>query len=108
MSLLLPVDSNGNPIQVLGFEPLGTTKLTVGNTAVRTAQALPDSIQLITVIATGACRFEVGDASVMADPETSPFLYPGIYVDVPLRLGERHVSLIAEADTCIAYVIARA
>jgi hypothetical protein len=108
MDLLLPVDSNGNPIQVLGFEPLGTSKLTVASTAIRTAQPLADATQLITLIATGPCRFEVGDAAVTADPDASPFLYPGIYVDVPLRLNERHVSFIAESEPCIAYVIARA
>lgn len=108
MSLLLPVDDNGNPIQVLGFDRLGTTRLQVGETSVRTAQPLPAGIQMITLIATGPCRFAVGDAAVTADPTASPFLYPGIYVDVPLRRGERHVAFIAEGEACDAYVIGRA
>ena len=108
MSLLLPVDDNGNPIQVLGFDRLGTTKLAVAGASVRTPQPLPEGIQLITIIATGPCRFAVGDASVAADPASSPFLYPGIYVDVPLRRGQRHVAFVAESDACVAYVIGRA
>ncbi len=108
MSLLLPVDDNGNPIPVLGFERLGTTRLAVAQASVRTAQPLPDGTQMISLIANGPCRFEVGDASVTADAVASPFLYPGIYVDVPLRRGERYVAFIAENEDCVAYVIGRA
>lgn len=107
MSLLLPLDDNGHPLQVLGFAPAGTQKLTVGDSSVRTSIALPDHIQLITLIATGPCRFAVGRADVAADPTASPFLYPGIYVDVPLRRDERHVAFIAEAEDCVAFVIGR-
>ncbi len=107
MSLLLPVDDNGNPMQVLGFDRQGTTKLAVADASVRTTQPLPASTQLITLIATGPCRFEVGDASVTADADASPFLYPGIYVDVPLRRDERHVAFVAESEACVAYVIGR-
>ncbi len=108
MSMLLPVDDNGNPIQVLGFSRLGTTKLAVAGSSVRTGEPLPANVQLITLIATGACRFEVGDSGVTADASASPFLYPGIYVDVPLRRGERYVAFIAESDACVVYVIGRA
>lgn len=108
MSLLLPVDDNGNPLPVLGFERLGTMKLMVGESSVRTVQPLPATIQLISLIATGPCRFEVGSAGVAADAIASPFLYPGVYVDVPLRRGERYVAFIAESEACVAYVIGRA
>jgi len=107
MSLLLPLDDNGHPMQVLGFDPGGTQKLTVGDSSVRTPVALPDHVQVVTLIATGPCRFALGQAAVAADPATSPFLYPGIYVDVPLRRGERHVAFVAEAEDCVAYVIGR-
>lgn len=107
MSLLLPVDDNGNPMQVLGFARAGTQKLTVADSSVRTSIALSDDIQVITLIATGPCRFAIGDAAVIADLAASPFLYPGIYVDVPLRRSERHVAFIAEAEDCVAYVIGR-
>ena len=107
MSLLLPVDDNGNPMQVLGFDNTGTQKLTVADSSVRTSAPLPDHVQVITLIATGPCRFAIGTSSVIADLASSPFLYPGIYVDVPLRRGERHVAFIAEAEDCIAYVIGR-
>jgi hypothetical protein len=107
MSLLLPVDDNGNPLPVLGFERMGTIKFAVAEASVRTAQPLPDGTQLISLIATGPCRFEVGDAGVTANAIASPFLYPGIYVDVPLRRGERYVAFIAESEACVAYVIGR-
>jgi hypothetical protein len=107
VSLLLPVDDNGNSLPVLGFDPLGTQKVTASSSSERIPAALDDDIQLVTLIATGPCRFEIGDNAVTADRNASPFLYPGIYVDVPLRRSERHVAFIAEADDCIAYVIGR-
>lgn len=107
MSLLLPVDDNGNPLPVLGFDPLGTRKIAVSGSSSRIAAALDDELQLVTLVATGPCRFEFGDVAVTADRDASPFLYPGIYVDVPLRRSERYVAFIAEDADCIAYVIGR-
>jgi hypothetical protein len=107
MSLLLPTDDNGNPFAVLGFEYRGTQRLAVDAGSVRNADPIPAYIELVTIIATGACRFEIGDATVTADPATSPFLYPGYYLDVPLRAGERHIAFIAEGEPCQAYIIAR-
>lgn len=107
MSLLLPVDDNGNPLPVLGFDPLGTRKMAVSGSSARLPAALDDELQLVTLVATGPCRFEFGDVSVIADRDASPFLYPGIYVDVPLRRSERYVAFIAEDEDCVAYVIGR-
>ncbi len=107
MSLLLPVDRNGNPIHVLGFDYRGTQKLTVSQQSTRNANAIPADIELVSIIATGLCRFEVGDASIVADANTSPFLYPGQYLDVPLRRGERHIAFVAEDEACYAYIMGR-
>jgi len=108
MSLLLPLDDNGNPMQVLGFLPRGTRKLAVGAASTRLDTPLDADLQLVTLIATGPCRFAIGDAEVTADLDDSPFLYPGIYVDVPLRHDERQIACIAEAEDCVVYVIGRA
>ena len=108
MSLLLPVDDNGHPINVLGFDYRGTQKLSVTATeSVRNPAPVARDIQLITLIATGPCRFEVGDQTVTADAGASAFLFPGQYVDVPLRRGERYVAFIAEGADCAAYIIGR-
>ncbi|GBD43737.1 hypothetical protein HRbin40_01217 [bacterium HR40] len=107
MSLLFPLDDNGHPVPVLGFDYRGTQKIAVTSTSTRTPQPIPSDIELVTLIATGPCRFEVGDATVTADPVSSPFLFPGIYVDVPLRRGERYLAFIAEGADCEAYVIGR-
>ena len=107
MSLLLPVDDNGNPLPVLGFDPRGTRKVSVSTSSVRIPAALDGDLQLVTLIATGPCRFEIGGGAVTADRDTSPFLYPAIYVDVPLHHRERYVAFIAEDEDCIAYVIGR-
>ena len=107
MSLLLPLDDNGHPIAVLGFHYRGTVKLSVTRTSARNPAAVPADIDLVTLIATGPCRFEVGDAAVIADAATSPFLFPGQYVDVPLRSGSRFVAFVAEDQACAAYIIAR-
>jgi hypothetical protein len=108
MSILLPVDDNGHPISVLGFDYRGTRKLSVTpDASTRNATPVAGDIELVTLIATGPCRFELGDAQVTADKDTSAFLYPGQYVDVPLRPGERYVAFIAESTACEAYIIGR-
>jgi hypothetical protein len=108
MSILLPVDDNGHPINVLGFDYRGTRKVSVTAAAsVRNTTAIAGDVELVTLIATGPCRFEIGDAQVTADKDTSAFLYPGQYVDVPLRPGERYVAFIAETTSCEAYIIGR-
>ncbi|HET6468673.1 MAG TPA: hypothetical protein VFG43_09875 [Geminicoccaceae bacterium] len=107
MSTLLPVDDNGNPIAILGFDYRGTRKILVGAGSARNQEPIPADIEIVSLIATGACRFEVGDATVTADAETSPFLYPGQYLDLPLRRGERHVAFVAEGADCEAYIIGR-
>jgi hypothetical protein len=107
MSTLLPVDDNGNPMSVLGFDYRGTRKLAVGSESVRNAEAIPSDIEIVSLIATGPCRFEAGDATVTADPVTSPFLYPGHYLDLPLRRGERYVAFVSEGEPCDAYIIGR-
>ena len=108
MSILLPVDDNGHPINVMGFDYRGTQKLAVSAaTSGRNATAIPRDIELVSLVATGPCRFEVGDSRVTADKVASPFLVPGQYVDVPLRPGERYVAFVAEDADCTAYIIGR-
>lgn len=107
MSTLLPIDDNGNPISILGFDYRGTRKLTVGAASVRNATPIADDIEVVSIIATGFCRFEVGDAGVTADGQSSPFLYPGQYLDIPLRRGERFIAFVAEGPGCEAYILGR-
>ncbi len=108
MSLLLPIDDNGNPLQVLGFVHEGTIKLQVADLSVRALLPANKGIQLVTLIATGPCRFIIGDPTVVADLNTSPYLHPGIYVDVPLQRDDTHIAFIAESEACVAYIIGRA
>lgn len=107
MSLLLPLDDNGNPVSVLGFDYRGTQRVEVGAVSARQSSPIASDIEIVTIVSTGACRFEVGDASVTADSGSSPFLFPGVYVDLPLRRGESHVAFVAEGEDCTAYVIGR-
>ena len=106
MSTLLPLDDNGQPIAILGFVRNGTQKLAVGTGSVRSA-ALPEHVEVVSLYATGACRFAVGDVGVVADAASSPFLAPGQYLDLPVDRDERHVAFVAESGTCSAYVIGR-
>ena len=107
MSTLLPVDDNGNPMGILGFDYRGTKKVSVGLTSSRNPQPIAGDIEVVSIIATGTCRFEVGDATVTADLSASPFLYPGQYLDLPLRPGERFIAFVAEDAPCSAYIIGR-
>jgi hypothetical protein len=107
MSLLLPMDDNGNPIAVLGYDYRGTQKIAVGSTSERNAEPFPSYVEIVTIVATSFCRFEIGDATVTADAQRSPILFPGQYLDIPLRAGERYIAFLADQDECDAYVIAR-
>jgi hypothetical protein len=107
MSLLLPLDDNGHPIAILGFDYRGTMTVAVGTTSTRNATPIPADIEVVTLLATGPCRFETGDVTVTADPDKSPFLQPATYLDIPLRPGERHIALVAQDTPCTAYVISR-
>ena len=107
MAVMFPLDDDGHPIPVLGFDYRGTQKLAVGPTSARHATPIPTDIEIVSLIATGQCRFEVGDASVTADALLSPVLFPGQYVDVPLRHGERWIAFIADGEPSDAHVIGR-
>ena len=107
MAVLFPLDDDGHPIPVLGFDYRGTQKLAVGQSSVRNAAPVPADVRIISLIATGQCRFEIGDQTVSADPVSSPVLFPGQYVDVPLRRGERYVAFIAEGADCEAFIVGR-
>lgn len=107
MSTLLPLDDNGNPISILGFDYHGTQKLDVGSSSTRNPTPIAADIEVVSLVATGPCRFEVGDATVTADVDSSPFLVPGQYLDLPLRPGERYIAFVAEDDSCAAYIIGR-
>lgn len=107
MSLLLPIDDNGHPLSVLGFDYRGTQKIAVGTTSARNPSPVAADVQLVTLLATAPCHFEIGDASVTADPAASPYLAAGQYVDVPLRPGERYVALVAAEAPCTVYLMGR-
>ena len=107
MAVLFPLDDDGHPIPVLGFDYRGTLKLSAGPTSVRNAAPIPSDVQIVSLIATGMCRFEVGDHSVTADLLQSPILFPGQYLNVPLRRGERYVAFVADGEPCDAYIIGR-
>ncbi|MFO1038791.1 MAG: hypothetical protein U1E45_18275 [Geminicoccaceae bacterium] len=107
MSVLLPMDDNGHPITILGFDYRGTQKIVVGTTSTRNEAPVASDIEVVTLLATGPCRFEIGDETVTADQESSPFLAPMQYLDVPLRRGEQYVAFIADDQPCTAYVIGR-
>ena len=106
MSLVLPTDDNGNPIAALGFDYRGTQQVAVGAASRRNAQPIPDYVTLVTIIATGPCSFETGDATVTATTNASAFLFPGQYLDIPLRQGEHYIAFIG-TEACTAYLMSR-
>ena len=107
MAVLFPLDDDGHPVPVLGFDYRGTQKLAVTAASSRNPTPIPSDVQIISLIATDTCRFEVGDHTITADPVTSPVLFPGQYVDVPLRRGERYVAFVAEGAACEPYIVGR-
>ncbi|MEZ5823493.1 MAG: hypothetical protein R3C97_01735 [Geminicoccaceae bacterium] len=107
MSMLLPYDDNGNPVLALGFDYRGAQAVLVTSASTRNSSPINSDIELVTIIATDACHFEVGDASVAAEVGSSPFLYPGVYVDIPIRRGETHIAFVSAGADCTAYLMGR-
>jgi hypothetical protein len=107
MALLLPQDDNGQPMPILGFRYRGCQKIPLGATSARNATAIAAETRVVTITATGNCRFEVGDATVTADVNASPLLLANSYIDIPLTEDERYIAFIADGGTGDAYVIER-
>lgn len=106
MALLLPLDDNGQPMPILGFRFRGCQTIELGETSTRNTTPIAAETRVVTIAATANCRFEVGDETVTADAESSPFLLANSYVDIPLAPGERHIAFIADGSGD-AYVIER-
>ena len=108
MALLLPLDDDGRPMPILGFRFRGCQKIPLTSASTRNATAIDPETRVVTIAATGNCRFEVGDAAVTADPTASPVLLANSYADIPLTKTERYVAFVAEGDpTGDAYIIER-
>ena len=107
MAVMFPLDDDGHPIPVLGFDYRGTQKLAVGRDLGPPRRAdpvghrdrQPDRHRPMPV--RGRRRQRDGR------PGASPVLFPGQYLDVPLRHGERWIAFIADGEPCDAYVIGR-
>jgi hypothetical protein len=107
MALLLPLDDNGQPMPILGFRFRGCQKVALSETSTRNATPIAAETRVVTIAATGNCRFEVGDAAVTADANSSPFLLANSYIDIPLTPAERYVAFIANDGDGAAYIIER-
>ena len=109
MALLLPLDDDGRPMPILGFRFRGCQKIPLTSSSTRNATAIDPETRVVTIAATGNCRFEVGDATVTADPDMSPVLLANSYADIPLTIeAERYIAFIAEGEaTGDAYIVER-
>jgi hypothetical protein len=105
--ITLPIDDNGNPIHIMGYAPHGTQTLAIRCGGCHaTSAAIAHDIEWVTLISTGKVRFEVGGQDVLADM-SSPVLFSGIYIDVPLKRADRFFSFLATDGACIVYVMGR-
>lgn len=107
MSMLLPRDDNGNTIPTLGYDFRGCHTVAVGETSTRNDVPIREGVRFVSIVATGPCRFEIGDSDVTAVPSISPILFAGQYLDMPLAPDQRHVAFVAEDEDCTAYIIGR-
>ncbi len=107
MALLLPLDDNGQPMQILGVRYRGCQRISLGATSARNTTPIAPGTRVVTITATGNCRFEVGDATVTADANASAFLLANSYMDIPLTESERYVAFIADGAGGDAYIIER-
>ena len=108
MAVLFPLDDDGHPIPVLGFDYRGTQKLAVG--AGLGAQRRRRSRRTCRSSASLPPGYAGSRSATTASRPTrrpSPILFPGQYLDVPLRRGERYVAFVADGEPCDAYIIGR-
>ena len=87
----LPLDRNGQPIQVL--RPSGTrVNLTAGSTTSRAA--LPTGAQVVLFRATDHVWYNLGDSGVEASAAATSVLFPAGEAAVVLPTGATHVAVL--------------
>ncbi len=99
---LLPVDENGNAIDVMRLCQGGAQRIAFSATSARQTTAFPVDRLVIAVYATQDCFIRTGDDSVTATV-TDHFLPAGFYTTLALK-GHTHIATIRSSVDGTLYI----
>lgn len=99
---LLPVDGNGNPVDVLRLRSGGAQQIAFTNSSARQASAFAADLIAVSVYATKDCFIKTGDNTATA-ANTDHFLPAGFYTTVALK-GHTHIAVIRSSENGTLYI----
>ncbi len=99
---LLPVDGNGNPIDILRLKSGGAQQVSFTNSSARQSVAFAADRVGISVYATKDCFIRTGESAVTA-ANTDHFLPAGFYTTIALK-GHTHIAVIRSAENGTLYI----
>lgn len=99
---LLPVDGNGNPIDVMRLKSGGAQQISFTNSSARQTNAFSSDRVAISVYATKDCFIRTGDNTVTA-AGTDHFLPAGFYTTIALK-GHTHIAVIRSVENGTLYI----
>lgn len=99
---LLPVDGNGNPVDVLRLKQGGAQQIAFTGSSARQTTAFADDRIAISVYATKDCFIRTGTSSVTA-ANTDHFLPAGFYTTLALK-GHTHIAVISNGTNGTLYI----
>ncbi|HRJ12569.1 MAG TPA: hypothetical protein PKW15_04935 [Alphaproteobacteria bacterium] len=99
---LLPVDGNGNPVDILRLRSGGAQQVAFTSTSARQSAAFSADRIAISIYATKDCFIKTGDNTVAA-AVTDHFLPAGFYTTLALK-GHTHIAVIRSAENGTLYI----
>jgi hypothetical protein len=99
---VLPVDGNGNPLEVMRLRAGGAQQIAFTASSARQTNAFAADRLLISVYATKDCFIRTGDNAVTASV-TDHFLPAGFYASLALK-GHTHIAVIRNTENGTLYI----
>lgn len=99
---LLPVDGNGNPVDILRLRTGGAQQIAFTNSSTRQSVAFAENRIAISVYATKDCFIKTGDNTATA-ANTDHFLPSGFYTTIALK-GHTHIAVIRSSENGTLYI----
>lgn len=99
---LLPLDSNGIPIDIFRPKPGGAQQIAFTGTSARQATAFATDRIAVAIYATRDCFIKTGDSTVVATTGDH-FIPAGFYTTLALK-GHTHLAVISAGTNGTLYV----
>ena len=99
---LLPLDTNGNPIDAMRLRAGGAQKIAFTATSARQASAFATDRLVISIYATQDCFVKTGDGTVVATTNDH-FIPAGFWARIALK-GHTHIAAIRSSADGTLYI----